>query len=163
MPEMTDPPEPTLDPAQAAELALLIEMEARWENLRVPRSRTAREPSTTNDLQAKQKAYDAFRGGMRAYNVRHAPAHVPELLLNTPARLGKWCRWVRKVYGLAGRDSRLPCPAHLLEKAYRSADKLAGKAGREPAVRPAPPDTMQAVLGELEALAVWCDDQATAA
>src|SRR5262249_9543385 len=140
MPETSDALEPALDPAQAAELALLIDLEARWENLRAPRSLVPREPSTTEDMLAKHKAYDAFRGRMRAYNSRHTPEHVPELLLNTPARLGKWCRWVRKVYGLAGHDPRVGCPAHLLEKAYRSADKLAGKAGRGPAARSAPPE-----------------------
>jgi hypothetical protein len=156
-------PDVALAPAQAAELALLIELEARWENLRTPRSPSAEEPSANDELHAKQKAYDAFRARMRTYNLRHKPAHVPELLLNTPARLGAWCRWVRKVYGLAEHDAPVPCPAHLVEKAYRSADKLAGKVAREPAARSAPPDTTQAALRELEALAEWCDGLAAAA
>jgi hypothetical protein len=163
MPEITDALEPALTPAQAAELALLIDLEARWENLRTPRSRATQGPSTTEDLQAKQKAYDAFRTRMRVYNVRYSPAHVPELLLNTPARLGKWCRQMRELYRLAGHDARVRCPVHLVEKAYRSADKLAGKVAREPAARPAPPDTIQGALRELEALAEWCDGLAAAA
>ena len=35
----------------------------------------------------RSEAYDAFRGKLVAYNRRYAPAHVPELLLNTPPRL----------------------------------------------------------------------------
>jgi hypothetical protein len=163
MPEMANTFELTLAPAQAAELALLIDLEARWENLRTPRSRTTQEPSTTQDLSARQKAYDAFRAKMRVYNLRYKPAHVPELLLNTPLRLGKWCREMRDLYRLLEHDSRVPCPVHLVEKAYRSADKLAGKAARELTGRPEPPDSILAALRELEALAEWCDGLARAA
>jgi hypothetical protein len=163
MPELPDTLEPALSPAQAAELALLIDLEARWENLRVARSPATQEPSTTVDLNAKQKAYDAFRGRMRAYNARHTPAHVPELLLNTAARLGKWCRQMQELYRLAEHDPRVGCPVHLLEKAYRSAGRVAGRVGKAPPVRTDPPETMAAALRDLEALAEWCDGPAAAA
>jgi hypothetical protein len=163
MPVMTETLELALGPAQAAELALLIDLEARWENLRTPPSRTPQAPSTTQDLYAKQKAYDAFRSKMRAYNLRYTPAHIPELLLNTPARLSQWCRRMRDLYRLLEQDPRVPCPIHLVEKAYRSADKLAGKVAREPASRSVPPETTSAALRELEALAEWCDGLARAA
>ena len=92
MPEPTETPAGTLEPAQAAELALLVELEARWENLRKPPSPTPEVPYSTQELHGRQKTYEAFRARLAAYNQRYRPAHIPELLLNTPARLGLWCR-----------------------------------------------------------------------
>jgi hypothetical protein len=48
-------------------------------------------------------------------------------------------------------------PVHAVEKAYRWADHLAGKLGRERASQAKPPGTAESVIGELEALAAWCD------
>src|SRR5260370_16168919 len=81
-----------LDPAQATELSLLVELEACWENLRKATARHVDAGSRLKDLSARQKAYDAFRIRLVAYNKRYAPAHVPELLLNNPARLETSCR-----------------------------------------------------------------------
>src|SRR3979411_2936105 len=92
MSAMKDFSDGNLDPAQAAELALLVELEARWENMRTASSRSAVAEATTEDLHGKQKAYEAFRTKLAGYNKRYAAAHVPELLLNTPSRLGIWCR-----------------------------------------------------------------------
>src|SRR5258708_473313 len=92
MPEVLDVSNQVVDPEQAAELARLVELEACWENLRSPASRRADAQSTPGALNARQKAYDAFRAKLTAYNKRYRPAHIPELLLNTPARLGTWCR-----------------------------------------------------------------------
>jgi len=162
MSEMTDASESPLDPAQAAELALLIDLEARWQNLRTLRSPTADMPSATQELHGKQKAYETFRAKLRAYNKRYAPEHVPELLLNTPARLGRWCRRMRDLYGRVEHDPRIRCPVHLLEKAYRCADWLAGKVSRGPISRSAPPGSIPDALRELEALAEWCEDSVRA-
>src|SRR5260370_26022201 len=83
----------SLDAEQAAELSLLVELEARWENLRkTPRTQDQEARSIPEDLQAIQNAYDAFHSKLIAYNQRYTPAHVPELLLNTPSRLALWCR-----------------------------------------------------------------------
>jgi hypothetical protein len=50
------------------------------------------------------------------------------------------------------------CPVHLLEKAYRCADRLATRLHTEPASRPpALPGTSHDTAGTLEALAQWCD------
>jgi hypothetical protein len=162
MPETHDVLRPPLAPAQAVELALLIDLEARWENLRAPRSCTTEGLSAAGNLQAMQRAYDAFRARLRAYNRRYAPEHVSERLLNTPGRLGKWCREARDLYRLAEHDRRVGCPVHLLEKAYRHADWLAAKAGERAAGRSEPPVTIPAALRDLEALAAWCDGLATA-
>src|SRR5438552_17615808 len=90
--EMREASVGNLDPAQAAELSLLVDLEARWENLRKTPSREPEVGSTTQDLQGKQKAYDVFRAKLVAYNNRYTPAHIPDLQLNTPSRLGTWCR-----------------------------------------------------------------------
>src|SRR5579871_5391690 len=88
MPAMRDASSEVFNPSQATELALLVELEARWENLRTNRLPSPEVPPTTQDLHGKQKAYEAFRLKLAAYNKRYTPAHVPELLLNTPTRLG---------------------------------------------------------------------------
>ena len=77
-------------------MALLVELEARWENLRKLPPRAQEGGAATQDLLVIQKAYDAFRGKLVAYNKRYHPAHVPELLLNTPPRLAAWCRSMRR-------------------------------------------------------------------
>ena len=75
-----------LDLAQAAELSLLVDLEARWENLR-----KLKLGHSLQDLKARQKAYDTFHAKLVAYNRRYTPMHVAELLLNTPLRLALWC------------------------------------------------------------------------
>ena len=101
-----------VDLAQAAELAALVDMEARWENLRTTSSRPADAQPTIQGLQGKQKAYEAYRGKLAAYNKRYTPAHVPELLLNTPIRLGSWCRAMRDLYVRVEHNPQTHCPAH---------------------------------------------------
>jgi hypothetical protein len=162
MPEMIPVADRNLDATQAVELALLVDLEARWENLRTTSSRPPAVQPTTQDLQGKQKAYEAFRVKLAGYNKRFAPAHVPELLLNTPTRLGIWCRAMRDLYLRLEHLSQGHCPVHLLEKAYRCADRVAGKIGRDPVSRATPPDTIQAAIRDLEALGQWCDDLARA-
>jgi hypothetical protein len=152
--------EAALDPAQAADLALLVDLEARWENLRTTRSRVPEVPSTTEDLHGKQKAYEAFRAKLRRYNQRYRPAHVPEELLHTPARLGRWCRKMRDLYLQIEHDPRGHCPSHLVEKAYRCADRLAAKVSQDRVSRAAAPDTIPAAVRELEGLVQWCDELA---
>jgi hypothetical protein len=78
MPEYAYTPAAPLDLAQASELSLLVDLEARWENLR-----KVAPGYSLQDLQARQKAYDAFHAKLVAYNRRYTPPHVPELLLNT--------------------------------------------------------------------------------
>ena len=157
MPETREACVGNIDAAQAAELSLLVDLEARWENLRAARSGTPQVPSATPDLQAMQRAYAAFRAQLKAYRTRFSPTHAPELLLNTPARLGRWCRQVRDLHLRAGHAARAHCPVHVLEKAYRWADRLAGRRGTERASRATPPGTAEAVIWDLEALAAWCD------
>jgi hypothetical protein len=159
MPETTPVAAGNLDPAQAKELAVVVELEARWENLRAS-SQSSKNPPTIHDLHAKQKAYEAFRLKLAAYNKRFAPAHIPELLLNTGARLGTWCRTMRKLYQQLEHDAQTQCPVSLLEKAYRWADLVAGKEHKPHIERSAPPATIGAAIRELEALSHWCAELA---
>ena len=162
MPEMKGASVRPLDPKQAAELALLVDLEARWENLRKTPFRPSEEGNTTQDLHRKQKAYDTFHAQLVAYNKRYTPGHIPELLLNTPSRLGTWCRTMRDLYLIVENDPQGHCPAHLLEKAYRWADHVGIRMNKDRLSRSVPPSTIQAAIRDLEALGQWCDDLARA-
>ena len=157
MPEVRLVAAEEISAAQAAALTMLLDQDARRENLRAARSGTPQVPSATPDLQAVQRAYAAFRAQLKAYQTRFSPTHATELLLNTPARFGRWCRQVRDWHLRAGHAARAHGPVHVLEKAYRWADRLAGKRGAERASRATPPGTAEAVIRDLEALAAWCD------
>lgn len=157
---------PSVSPAsqfsagQAVELCLLVELEARWENLRKGRARTPQTRALTiEELNEAQKAFAAFRARLAAYNRQHAPAHVTDLLLNYPNRLAPWCLRMRDLYLQVVQDSRVACPVHLLEKAYRWADGIAGRMGKEPFPRSPAVETTEAAVRELDALARWCDDK----
>jgi len=115
------------------------------------------------NLKEKQKAYEAFSIKLAEYNKRYLPAHIPELLLNNPARLGRWCQAMRNLYIHVEHDPRGHCPVHLLEKAYRWADRLADKKSMGRVSRSMPPCTIGAAIRELEALGQWCDDLAQVA
>jgi hypothetical protein len=159
---LTKVPGKNLVAEQAAELSLLIDLEAHWENQRTTSSPTLDAPSTQN-LRDKQKAYEAFKVKLKGYNQRYAPPHVPELLLNTPARLGIWCRAIRNLYMRVEHDPRGHCPVHLLEKAYRWADRVADKKSVIRFSRSVPPCTIGAAIRDLEALGQWCDELAQVA
>lgn len=147
-----------LDPAQATQLSLLVDLEAGWENMRKAPADDAGADAFLRNLQAKQKTYEAFRVKLAAYNGLYRPAHTPELLLNTPSRLAKWCRKMTDLYlRLAELDSQAPCPRHLLEKAYRWADLIGVRRKSELVRRAAQPATVQDAIRALEAVARWCD------
>ncbi len=153
MPDDTYAPAGSLDLAQAAALSLLVDLEARWQNLR-----KVKLGESLQDLQARQKAYDGFHAKLVAYNRRYTPTHVPELLLNTPLRLALWCRKMRDLYRQLEHIPRRHCPVHLLEKAYRCADHLAARLQAAPVSRPAAlPGTSLDTAASLEGLVQWCD------
>jgi hypothetical protein len=152
----------SLDPAQATELSELLELEARWENLRMTPPGSKAGGLGARGLLGVQRAYDAFRSKLVAYNGRYTPAHAPERLLNTPARLSAWCRAMRQVYLCLEHDPDAQCPVHLLEKAYRWAERMSVRLNRDRASRPAPPRTVRAVIQDLGALVRWCEGLAGA-
>jgi len=143
-----------LTPDQATALTALIELEARWENL--PRSEVRDDlPASVLGLRAKQTAYDAYHRTLVAYNRRYRPAHAADAVVNSPARLGLWCRKVCALLRQLGDGAA--CPVHLLEKTYRSAVQIGLRLSREPLGRTLPADVPAAVRA-LTALAVWSDD-----
>lgn len=144
-----------LDTAQARDLAILVDLEARWENLRS----TANAGAAPPDLQINQKAYEAFRTKLAAYNNLYTPAHVPELLLNTPTRLGIWCRRMRDLFMLVEDDPLCHCPVHVPQKAQRCAQRIGMRMNRA-WVSKTQSDTMQAAIRDLETLRQWCEELA---
>jgi hypothetical protein len=156
MPVMKNFSAGNLEAAQAAELALLVDLEACWENLRTRAQAPAAGQSSIQGLHNKQRAYDAFRVKLAAYNKRYKPPHTPELLLNTPARLGLWCKAMRDLYLRIVLDPNARCPNHLVEKAYRWADRLADSMGKPHVDRPVPQGTIPAAILELDVLCQWC-------
>jgi hypothetical protein len=161
MPEMKEASVRRLDHTQAIELSLLVDLEARWENLRKTPSQASEVGVTTQDLQAKQKAYEAFHSRLVAYNKRYTPTHVPELLLNTPSRLGIWCRKMRDLYLQVEHDAQGHCPVYLLEKAYRWADHVGIRMNKDRVTQSTTHGTIRAVIGDLELLGQWCEDLGT--
>jgi hypothetical protein len=157
MPETSEPAVTKLPSAQAKELSLLVELEAQWENLWKAPARPQGRASGTQHLLGMQKAYDAFHGKLVAYNKQYSPAHVPELLLNTPSRLATWCRAMRQLYLQVEDDPQVRCPVHLVEKAYRSAERMSGRMNKDCVGRSAPPSTVRAAIEDLGALAQWCE------
>jgi hypothetical protein len=148
--------------SQPTELSLLVELEARWENLRGNRVATPGKEETTH-LQQKQKAYEAFHDKLSAYNKTFKPEHVPERLLNTPLRLCEWCRKMRGLFARSEQNGKMMYPTHLMEKAYRSADRIAVVLHKDNAERAAPASGASEAVRELESLALWCERLAPAA
>lgn len=159
MSQMSEHAAETLDPAQAAELVRVIDLQARWENMRA-------EPTgadggySTPDLHGRQRTYEVFRSRLAAYTARYKAAEVPETTLNTPGRVGVWCRTVRAVFRRARHEAGAECPTHAIEKAYRLADRIAARLKVEPVGRGSPPDGIAAAVGALDAVILWCDELA---
>jgi hypothetical protein len=141
---------------QARELSLLIELEACWENLRVDQPTTAEHVLSLKELQHKQKAYEAFRVKLVAYNKVYRPAYVPEMLLNTADRLSAWCQSMIALHLAVQDDPQACCPTHLLERAYRWANRLSDKMKTGRIARPSPSRTISAAILELQDVAQWC-------
>jgi hypothetical protein len=151
-----------IPPAQAAELSRLVELEARWENMRKIPSWLEERAHVTRLLEV-QKAYETFHSKLVAYNKQYVPAHVRELLLNTPSRLARWCRAMGELYGAVEHAPQEVCPAHVVEKAYRAAERISARMNKGRVSRSAPLGTIRAAIEDLEALVRWCDELATVA
>jgi hypothetical protein len=145
----------TLDLVQAVDLSQLVESEARWENLRAHPAPLGA-PSPQADLSGIQKAYEAFHNRLIAYNKQHMPRHIPELLLNTADRLGRWCALMGELFHRVEAEPSARCPVQLIEKAYRRAEAIARRSRQAPVPRRAAPDTVAAAIEDLEILGRWC-------
>jgi hypothetical protein len=147
-----------LPSAQAIELFLLVDLEARWENLRIYQPAAGGITSTLKELHQKQKAYEAFVAKLGIYNKAHKLRHVAELLLNNASRLGRWCSNMRDLVHQIQNEPQAHCPTHMLAKAYRWADRVADCMKKERIPRPTPSINIPTAIQELEELARWCDD-----
>lgn len=160
MAQLTEAAAEALDPAQAVELARVIELQARWECM-LADAASVRIDYSTPELQARQKAYEAFRVKWAEYTARYGTGRVPETAMKTPERIGAWCRAVRAVLLRAGAGAG--CPSAAVEKAYRVAGRAAvrgevGPVGREP-----PPADVAGAIRQLGAIIAWCDELAGSA
>jgi hypothetical protein len=88
MPEMKEASGRMLDSSQATELALLVDLEARWENLRKTPFQASEAGDTMQDLHRKQKAYDVFRSQLVAYNKLYTPAQRTRVVAEYSASVG---------------------------------------------------------------------------
>lgn len=142
------------DRTQVEALALLVEAEARWENLPLADVRD-KAVSARQTLLNKQKAFDAYRTHLTAYIGRYGRTPDAEWSTSTPVRLAAWCRRMRDVFRQVLPTSG--CPIHLMEKAYRRADHIATRLGRKPVGRTTPLADLQDAIGDLATVAEWCD------
>jgi hypothetical protein len=143
----------SLSPDQAADLARVMESQACWENLRDDPTAGGAEGAA---LRERQRRYDAFRAALAAYTARHRGADLPELTLNSPERVGTWCRAVRAVCRRAGPDAE--APTQVVGKAYRLADRIAARLKVAPVARDGDrPGEMDGAIRGLEEVIAWCD------
>jgi hypothetical protein len=143
---MTEAAGDRLTPGRAAELVRVLDLQSRWENLRAGGSQS------TSQLHALQAAFEAYRVRMAAYTARNQGEPVPELTPSKPGRLGTWCTTIRAVLR---RAEGCECPAHVVAKAHRVADRIAGRLKAEPVGRETPTDVAGAVRA-LDAVIGWC-------
>src|SRR5450631_93594 len=95
MTQMNESTAARLTPARAAELAQVLDLQSRWENLR------AEGNDSTLQLQTLQSAFEAYRSCLASYVARDQSDAIPELTPTKPGRLGTWTRTVRAVLKLA--------------------------------------------------------------
>src|SRR5262245_34526271 len=137
-----------LDLQQAVDLAQVVELEARWENL--PHAATQRGVAlSVRGLHDKQKAYAAYSARLAAYNGRYREGYFAKPARGTPPRLAAWLQAMRDLCSRVEHDPRCACPVHLVEKAYRWADRVALLLKKDPVER-VPPCTTRAAIDELE-------------
>src|SRR4051794_22201844 len=101
---------PPVTSSRAVDLASLLELEARWENLRPDRSGPADQQSTHRDLTRVQQAYEAFRVKMAEYNKKHNSDYVAAAQQQTSVRLALWLRKMRDVYREVEHAPQVPVP-----------------------------------------------------
>jgi hypothetical protein len=150
MPQLSLAHAENLDPAQAAELLRVLELEAAWE---VTTDSTA--GGVAGDLRRRQHAFEEYRAGLAAYAARYRTDRVPEITPGVPDRLKVWCQTLRALIGKAEPKSR---PVVLVAKAYRLADRIAARTNQPP---PGHPSTDPAE--GLDAVIAWCESRRRAA
>ena len=82
MPQMNESAAQKLDPVRAAELALVLDLQSRWENMRADGG------DSTVQLQSLQRAFEAYRVRLAEYSARHRSDATPDLSPSGP--IGSW-------------------------------------------------------------------------
>ena len=155
MPQLSEAAAEKLSPEQATALARVLDLQARWENHRDDPAKSA---TSIADLQARQKAFEAFRAALREYAAAFGDDRLPEPTQNVPDRLAVWCRALRAVLVRAGGTG----PALILGKVYRLADRIAARTGLPPVER-VPAEDRAGAIDQLAAVIAWCDRAAAPA
>ena len=73
MPQMNENAAERLEPVRASELARVLDLQSRWENMRADGG------DSTAQLQALQKAFEAYRLRLAEYTARHRSEQTPDL------------------------------------------------------------------------------------
>jgi hypothetical protein len=143
--------------AQSVELAQMLELEACWENL-AKTPAPAEHGAAMRDLQHRQKAHQAFQTRLALYNKRYKTNHTASIFWSTPARLGTWCLAMRDLCFRIQHDAGAPSPVHMVEKAFRLADRIALRLKVAPPSRVTPPTDTVAAIRDLDLVSRWCAD-----
>jgi hypothetical protein len=130
-----------------------LDLQARWENHRDDPAKSA---TSIADLQARQKAFEAFRAALRDYAAAFNDDRCRNPPRTSPDRLAIWCRALRAVLQRAGGAG----PALILGKVHRLADRIAARTGLAPVER-TPAEDRAGAIEELSAVIAWCDRAAT--
>lgn len=154
MPQLSEAAAEKLTAEQATALARVLDLQARWENHRDDPSKSA---AATADLQARQRAFEAFRAAFREYAAAFNDDRLPEPTQNVPDRLAIWCRALRAVF----QRSEGPGSPLVVAKVHRLADRIAARTGLAPAARGAA-DGRAGTIEQLGAVIAWCDQAAPA-
>ena len=145
MPPLTEARAKRLAPEQAAALLRVLDLQARWENHRNDPAISVADPV---ELRVRQKAFDAFQAALTGYAKTYRSDHFPEPTQKVPERLADWCRVLLAVF----RHTDIPA-VHVIAKAYRLADRIATRLGKETVRR--------GEIRELDAVIAWCDELVT--
>jgi hypothetical protein len=156
MSQMNEHTAEKLETAQAIELARVLDLQARWENMREDRGQ-AGDGFTIPALQGRQKAYDAFQIRLAAYSSKYRSAQVPEPTLNTPERVGMWCRAVRGVLRRAAEGHPGEYLSHVVAKAYRLVERIAARIQKDPPQHGSASENTGAAILHLDLVIDWCD------
>jgi len=135
MPPFTERDAEKLSPEQATALLRILDLQASWNALVSDKVET--------ELNARRKAYEAFRTALNRYTEKHGEINVPEPTQTMPDRLASWCRILRIVLT---RSEGVRAP-HLMAKVSRLTERIAAKMGKEPVGRDENLDTVIA----------WCE------
>jgi hypothetical protein len=145
-----------LSPAQAADLLHILDLRAEWENTRGEPAKGSPVPSAT-DLRTLQNTFEAYRIALADYSKRYKSEAVPDIAGSIAERVATWCRTVRAVLRRAEGHAGAACPAQVMAKVYRLADRIAERAQKDRVARGPAAGSLWAAIQEMDSVIRWCD------